>query len=107
MGMTETFDIIEKETMKESALHSLDGRVKLIFLILIIVYAVFSTQIIVLAALRGLSLIIDLFIDYIIQTIIYASIVTFTLHYFHYRLPTIHTPGNCDIYTTTWNSHYL
>ena len=52
MGMTETFDIIEKETMKESPLHSLDGRVKLIFLTLIIVYAVFSTQIIVLAALE-------------------------------------------------------
>lgn len=52
MGMIETFYIIEKETMKESTLHSLDGRVKLISLILIICYAVFSTQIIVLAALE-------------------------------------------------------
>jgi len=52
MGMTETFYIIEKETLKESILHSLDGRVKLISLMLIIVYAVFSTQIIVLAALE-------------------------------------------------------
>lgn len=52
MGFTETFHIIEKETMKESILHALDGRIKLIFLTLIIVYAVFSTQIIVLIFLE-------------------------------------------------------
>lgn len=52
MGFTETFHIIEKETMKESTLHTLDGRIKLISLILIIVYAVFSTQIMVLLVLE-------------------------------------------------------
>lgn len=52
MGINETFHIIEKETMKESVLHALDGRVKLISLILIIVYAVFSTQIMVLMILE-------------------------------------------------------
>lgn len=52
MGFTETFHIIEKETMKESILHTLDGRIKLISLILIIVYAVFSTQIMVLLVLE-------------------------------------------------------
>ena len=43
---------LEKESMKDSILHSLDGRVKLIVLILIIIYAVFSTNIIVLALLE-------------------------------------------------------
>ena len=38
---------LEKETDKESPLHSMDGRVKLISLIFIIVYAVFSTQLLV------------------------------------------------------------
>ena len=52
MGMTETLNIIETETAKESILHALDGRVKLIFLMLIIFYAVFSTQIIVLVLLE-------------------------------------------------------
>lgn len=52
MGINETFHIIEKETMKESVLHALDGRVKLISLILIIIYAVFSTQIMVLMILE-------------------------------------------------------
>ncbi len=58
MGITETFYIIEKETIKESVLHSLDGRVKLIALVLIIIYAVFSTQIIVLMALEVYLLIL-------------------------------------------------
>ncbi|MDP3065520.1 MAG: CbiQ family ECF transporter T component, partial [Methanobacteriaceae archaeon] len=58
MGTAETFYIIEKETMKESVLHSLDGRIKLISLILIIVYAVFSTQIIVLIALEAYLLLL-------------------------------------------------
>lgn len=58
MGITDTFYIIEKETMKESVLHSLDGRIKLISLILIIVYAVFSTQIMVLVALEAYLLLL-------------------------------------------------
>ena len=58
MGITDTFYIIEKETMKESVLHSLDGRIKLISLILIIVYAVFSTQIIVLISLEAYVLLL-------------------------------------------------
>jgi cobalt/nickel transport system permease protein len=52
MGTIDTFYIIEKETQKESTIHSLDGRIKLISLILIIVYAVFSTHIIVMALLE-------------------------------------------------------
>ena len=35
---------LEKETDKESPLHSIDGRIKLILLIFIIVYAVFSNN---------------------------------------------------------------
>lgn len=43
---------LEKETDKESPLHSMDGRIKLILLIFIIVYAVFSTQIVVMIFLE-------------------------------------------------------
>lgn len=43
---------LEKETEKISPLHSIDGRVKLILLILIIVFAVFSTQIVVMIFLE-------------------------------------------------------
>ncbi len=43
---------LEKETDKQSPLHSIDGRVKLVVLIFIIVYAVFSTQILVLVVLE-------------------------------------------------------
>ena len=43
---------LEKETDKESPLHSIDGRVKLVLLIFIIVYAVFSTQIFVMVILE-------------------------------------------------------
>ncbi|MDP1552955.1 MAG: cobalt ECF transporter T component CbiQ [Methanobacteriaceae archaeon] len=53
MGITDTIYVIEKESMKESILHSLDGRIKLILLTFIIIYAVFSTQIIVLIALEA------------------------------------------------------
>ncbi|MBI5679311.1 MAG: cobalt ECF transporter T component CbiQ [Methanobacterium sp.] len=56
--MTETLNIIETEILKESILHSLDGRVKLIFLMLIIFYAVFSTQIIVLVVLEAYLLLL-------------------------------------------------
>ncbi|OPY25431.1 MAG: Energy-coupling factor transporter transmembrane protein EcfT [Methanobacterium sp. PtaU1.Bin242] len=43
---------LEKETDKESPLHSMDGRIKLILLIFIIVYAVFSTQLLVMIFLE-------------------------------------------------------
>ncbi len=43
---------LEKETMKKSILHSLDGRVKLIVLIFIVIYAVYTTNIIILALLE-------------------------------------------------------
>jgi len=43
---------LEKETEKVSPLHSMDGRIKLILLIFVIVYAVFSTQILVLIFLE-------------------------------------------------------
>ena len=43
---------LEKETMKKSFLHSLDGRVKLIVLILIIIYAVYTTNIIILGLME-------------------------------------------------------
>lgn len=58
MGMADSIYTIEKESMKESMLHSLDGRIKLILLTLIIVYAVFSTQIIVLIVLEAYLLIL-------------------------------------------------
>ena len=43
---------LEKETGIESPLHAMDGRVKLVLLIFIIVYAVFSTQILVMVILE-------------------------------------------------------
>jgi cobalt/nickel transport system permease protein len=43
---------IERETNKESPLHSMDGRIKLIILVFIIVYAVFSTQLMVMIFLE-------------------------------------------------------
>ena len=58
MGIGDTLNIIETETLKKSILHSLDGRVKLIFLMLIIFYAVFSTQIVVLIALEAYLLLL-------------------------------------------------
>jgi cobalt/nickel transport system permease protein len=43
---------LENETNKKSPIHLLDGRIKLIILIFIIVYAVFSTQILVMMVLE-------------------------------------------------------
>jgi cobalt/nickel transport system permease protein len=43
---------LEKETKKASILHLIDGRVKLILLLFIIVFAVFTTQIVVLIILE-------------------------------------------------------
>lgn len=43
---------VERQAMKENVLHSLDGRIKLIVLIMIIVFAVYTTNILVLALLE-------------------------------------------------------
>ena len=43
---------LEKETMKESFLHLLDGRIKLIISLFIIVYAVYTSQLLVLAVME-------------------------------------------------------
>ena len=43
---------VERTAMKENVLQILDGRVKLITLLLIIVFAVYTTQLIVLAILE-------------------------------------------------------
>lgn len=55
---------METETQKESYLHLLDGRVKLVILLLIIVYAVFTTQIAVLV-LMEIYLILLIYISHI------------------------------------------
>ena len=52
MSVEEQFYRLERETMKESILHSLDGRVKLIVLIFIIIYAVYTTNILILALIE-------------------------------------------------------
>lgn len=57
---------LEKETDKESPLHTMDGRVKLVLLILIIVYAVFSTQIVVM-----------MFLEVYLLLLMYISTVSF------------------------------
>lgn len=57
---------LEKETDKESPLHSMDGRIKLILLIFIIVFAVFSTQIAVM-----------IFLEIYLLLLIYISHVSF------------------------------
>ncbi|MBZ2166887.1 cobalt ECF transporter T component CbiQ [Methanobacterium spitsbergense] len=43
---------LEKHTIKSSVLHTLDGRVKLVILLAIIVYAVYTTDLIVLAIME-------------------------------------------------------
>jgi cobalt/nickel transport system permease protein len=43
---------VERTSMKDSVIHSLDGRVKLITLLIIVVFAVYTTQLIVLAILE-------------------------------------------------------
>jgi cobalt/nickel transport system permease protein len=98
MGMMETFGVIERETMKESVLHSLDGRVKLISLIIIIIYAVFSTQIIVLIALE-IYLLLLIFISTISFKQAFMRVLVllpFTIFIIAFQ-PFIH-PGNV-IYT--------
>lgn len=57
---------LEKETDKESPLHSMDGRIKLILLVFIVVYAVFSTQIMVM-----------IFLEIYLIFLIYISHVSF------------------------------
>lgn len=58
---------LENETKKKSPMHLLDGRIKLIILIFIIVFAVFSTQILVMVILEIYLLLL-----------IYISNVSFT-----------------------------
>ena len=43
---------LEKHTVKDSVLHAIDGRVKLIILLFIIVYAVYTTDLLVLAIME-------------------------------------------------------
>ena len=43
---------LEKETEKESFLHLLDGRIKLVILVFIIVYAVYTTQLLILVIME-------------------------------------------------------
>ncbi len=43
---------VERTAMKDSVIHSLDGRVKLITLLFVVVFAVYTTQLIVLAILE-------------------------------------------------------
>lgn len=43
---------LDNETMKESFLHLLDGRVKLVILVFITVYAVYTTEILILALIE-------------------------------------------------------
>jgi cobalt/nickel transport system permease protein len=55
---------LEKETDKDSILHLIDGRVKLILLLFIIVFAVFTTQIVVLITLE-IYLILLIYISHV------------------------------------------
>ncbi len=57
---------LEKHTMKDSVLHTLDGRVKLSILLFIIVYAVYTTDLIILAIMEVYLL-----------TMIYVSHISF------------------------------
>ena len=52
MSGTGLLSELERKTMTESALHSLDGRVKLIILVAIVVYAVYTTDLFVLAIME-------------------------------------------------------
>ena len=53
MSGTGQLSELERKTMTESALHSLDGRVKLIILVAIVVYAVYTTDLFVLAIMEA------------------------------------------------------
>lgn len=57
---------LEAETNKKSPLHAIDGRVKLVLLILIIIYSVFSTQILVL-----------IFLEIYLLILMYISTISF------------------------------
>lgn len=59
--MNATIDSIEQESWKDSAIHNLDGRIKLIFTVLIIVYAVYTQDFLVLLLLEIYLLILLLF----------------------------------------------
>jgi cobalt/nickel transport system permease protein len=49
---------LEKETMKESFLHLLDGRVKLVILVFITIYAVYTTEPLILVLLEAYLLLL-------------------------------------------------
>ena len=66
MSVLNSINVLEKETMGQSFLHLMDGRVKLILLIFIIVFAVFSTQIIVM-----------MFLEIYLLSLIFLSHVSF------------------------------
>ncbi|KZX15496.1 nickel transport protein NikQ [Methanobrevibacter cuticularis] len=50
--MNVSIDKIEQESWKDSAIHNLDGRIKLILTIMIIVYSVYTTDLIILLILE-------------------------------------------------------
>ena len=52
MSSTNQLSELERKTMTESALHSMDGRVKLIILVSMVVYAVYTTDLFVLAVME-------------------------------------------------------
>ena len=52
MNGVESVSELEKHTVKDSVLHAIDGRVKLIILLFIIVYAVYTTDLLVLAIME-------------------------------------------------------
>jgi cobalt/nickel transport system permease protein len=59
--MAITIDKIEQESNKDSIIHKLDGRIKLILTILVIVYAVYTTDFLVLLLLEMYLIILLLF----------------------------------------------
>ncbi len=59
--MNVTINSIEQESWKDSIIHNLDGRIKLILTVLIIVYAVYTTDLLVLLLLEIYLLILLLF----------------------------------------------
>ncbi|MGZ4857753.1 MAG: cobalt ECF transporter T component CbiQ [Methanobacterium sp.] len=66
---------LEKETKKESFLHLLDGRIKLVILVFVIFYAVYTTQILVLAIME----IYLLFLIYLSQISLKTSLIRILL----------------------------
>ncbi len=85
---------LEKETQKKSHLHLLDGRIKLIILLFIIVYAVFTSQLIVLLFMEIYLLILILISHISIKTFIKRVLIILPFGGFIIAFqPFIH-PGN-------------